>query len=137
MFTSGNLEYALDCITDMQSTAICHEAIGRAGGKYVSLAPPSEDSATRKTVSRDWVHGPSIFGEGSTWPAPYARPPSDELRQFGAYLWQIVSRLAEEGKLRHHPLRVLDGNLESVLEGMRLVRSGRISGEKVVVRMNT
>jgi hypothetical protein len=108
--------------------------MGRGGGKYVSLDPIAPHAATRKMVKTDWVLGPSIFGEGSTWPAPYGRPPSEEMRAYGEKLWAVAQRLVDEGKLRHHPLRVLEGGWEKVLEGMELVKSGTLSGEKVVVK---
>ncbi|KAL0941427.1 Enoyl reductase LovC 1 [Colletotrichum truncatum] len=133
--TQGNLKYALDCITTVESTAFCFKAIGRAGGKYVSLDPIPAHAATRKVVKTDWVLGPSIFGEGSTWPEPYGRPPSDEMRRYGAELFALAQKLVCEGKLKHHPLRILDGGLEAVLGGMDVIKSGAHSGEKLVVRM--
>ncbi|KAF1848284.1 putative enoyl reductase [Cucurbitaria berberidis CBS 394.84] len=134
-FTKSNLRYTLDCITTVESTAFCFAAMGRGGGKYVSLDPFASHAATRKTVKTDWVLGPSIFGDGSTWPAPYGRPPSAEVREFGQRLWAVAQQLVDEGKLKHHPLRVLEGGLETVLDGMDLVKSGTLSGEKVVVRL--
>lgn len=92
-------------------------------------------TATQKVVKTDWVLGPSIFGEGSTWPEPYRRPPSDEMRRYGAELFTLAQKLICEGKLKHHPLRVSQGGLEAVLAGMDVVRSGAHSGEKIVVRM--
>ncbi|GKU09228.1 unnamed protein product, partial [Fusarium langsethiae] len=133
--TQGNLKYALDCITTVESTAFCFKAIGRAGGKYVSLDPIPTHAATRKVVKTDWVLGPSIFGEGSTWPEPYRRPPSDEMRRYGAELFALTQRLICEGKLKHHPVRVLEGGLEAVLGGMDVITSGAYSGEKIVVQM--
>lgn len=109
--------------------------MGRMGGKYVSLEPFSAHAATRKVVKGDWAHGPLIFGEGSTWPDPWARPASQELADFGADLWRLAQRLVEQGKLRHHPLRVLDGGFPSVLRGLELLRSKQVSGEKIVVRI--
>lgn len=103
----------------------------------MSLDPFAEHAATRKVVKTDWVVGPLIFGEGSTWPAPWGRPESEDLRQFGVEVWQVAQKLVEEGKLIHHPLRVLEGGLESVIQGMDLVRSKKVSGEKVVVRVNS
>ncbi|KAI6353343.1 hypothetical protein MCOR25_009028 [Pyricularia grisea] len=132
--TKGGLELALDCITTVESTTFCFGAIGRAGGTYVSLDPFAEHAATRAVVRTAWVHGPSIFGEGSYWPGVYARPRSDELRCYGEDLWRLASRLFEQGRLRHHPLRVLEGGFERVLEAMELVRQGKVSGEKIVVR---
>lgn len=83
----------------------------------------------------DWVVGPLIFGEGSTWPAPWGREPSEELGRFGVRLWRLAQKLVDEGKLHSHPLRVLDGGLEAVKAGMELVRNKQVSGEKIVVRM--
>lgn len=102
----------------------------------MSLDPFPEHAATRKVVKTDWVVGPLIFGEGSTWPEPWGRPASEELRQFGVELWQVAQDLVQGGKLQHHPLRVLDGGLESVIQSMDLVRGKKVSGEKIVVRLN-
>ena len=103
----------------------------------MSLDPFSTHVATRKVVSADWVLGPTIFGDGSTWPPPYRRPGSDEVRRFSADLFAIAQKLIDEGKLQHHPLRVLDGGLEAVLEGMELVKSGTLSAQKIVVRLTS
>ncbi|TDZ17452.1 Deshydrogenase mokE [Colletotrichum orbiculare MAFF 240422] len=135
-YTKGNLRYALDCITTVESTALCYAAIGRAGGKYVSLDPWPEHAASRRVVAADFTVGPRIFGEGCTWPEPYGSAPSEELRAFGVSVWETVERLLAEGRLRHHPLRVLDGGFDAVLAGMDMVRSRVLSGEKIVVRMN-
>ncbi len=136
-YTKNNLRYALDCITTVESTSFCFAAIGRAGGRYVSLDPFAPHTATRPTVKTDWVLGPSIFGDGSTWPDPYGRPPSEEIRAYGEKLWTLAQKLVNDGKLRHHPVRLLEGGLHGVLEGMELVRSGKISGEKCVVRLSS
>lgn len=87
-------------------------------------------------VTTDWTLGPTIFGEGSTWPAPYGREGSEADREFGESLWRVAARLVEEGQLRHHPLRVMHGGLDQVKEGMDIVRAGRVSGEKIVVRFS-
>lgn len=87
-------------------------------------------------MKTDWVVGPLIFGEGSTWPEPWGREASEELHEFGKEVWRLAQKLVDEGKLQHHPLRVLDGGLESVIQGMDLVRSKKVSGEKIVVKFN-
>lgn len=99
----------------------------------MSLNPFPEHAATRKMVTTDWTLGPTIFGEGSTWPAPYGREGSDEEREYGGLLWRVAGRLVSEGKLKHHPLRVVEGGFEQIKEGMELVRAGKVSGEKIVV----
>lgn len=136
-YTKNNLRYALDCTTTVESTSLCFAALGRADGKYVSLDPFSQHAATRAIVKTDWVLGPSIFGDGSTWPEPYGRPPNSEIRAYGEKVWAVAQKLGNDGKLRPHPVRVLEGGLDQVLEGMELVRSGKLSGEKCVLRLNS
>ncbi|EXJ69158.1 uncharacterized protein A1O5_08093 [Cladophialophora psammophila CBS 110553] len=131
----NNLRYALDCITTVESTAPCFAVLGRAGGKYVSLDPFEQRVATRKIVKTDWTLGPSLFGEGCVWPEPYARPPSKELLQYGERPWAVAQRLLDEGRLKHRPVRQLEGGLEQVLVGMEMVRRGELKGEKCVVKL--
>ncbi|OAG36755.1 hypothetical protein AYO21_09028 [Fonsecaea monophora] len=137
-YTRNNLRYALDCISTVESTTLCFAALGRAGGKYVSLDPfDTAVAATRAVVKTDWVLGPSLYGEGCVWPPPYARAPSAEDFALGERLWAIAQRLLDEGRLRHHPLRTLEGGLEEVLVGMDMVRKGELRGEKCVVRLTS
>ncbi|KAI9163196.1 alcohol dehydrogenase GroES-like domain-containing protein [Paramyrothecium foliicola] len=131
-YTKGNLRYALDCITTVESTALCYAAIGRGGGKYVSLDPWQEHVASRKVVTADFTVGPRIFGEGCTWPEPYRSDPSEDMRVFGISVWETVEKLIQDNKLQHHPLRVLDGGFEAILAGMDMVRNKVLSGEKIV-----
>ena len=69
------------------------------------------------------------------WPEPYGRPPSKEDFEFGKRLFRIAQRLLDEGRLRHHPVKRLEGGLEQVLVGMEMVRKGELKGEKCVVSL--
>lgn len=91
--------------------------------------------ATRKVVKADWVLGPSIFGEAIAWPGPYARPGSQEVTDWATKLYAVLQKLLDSGKLRNHPLRVLPGGLPGVLTGLKLLSSGVVSGEKIVVQI--
>ncbi|CZT13653.1 hypothetical protein WAI453_003038 [Rhynchosporium graminicola] len=135
-YTGNRLAYALDCVSTVPTTKACYAAIGRAGGKYVALNAYPEHTASRKLVSGDWVLAPTLSGHGSTWPAPYGRPASEELRKAGFHFYEVAQKLLDEGKLRPHPIRVLDGGLEAVAEGLELVKSGTLSAQKVVIRMH-
>lgn len=105
---------------------------------YVALDPFSPQAATRAIVKTDWVLGPSIFGDGSTWPSPYGRPPDDELRAYGQRLWKVAQKLVDDGKLNHHPVKVLPKfGLAEVTTGLGMVRSKELSGEKCVVRLHS
>ncbi|KAF5498415.1 Deshydrogenase mokE [Colletotrichum fructicola] len=119
--TRNNLKYALDCISTVESTTVCYNAMGRAGGNYVALEPFPEHAATRAVVTKDFVVGPCIFGEGCTYPAPYGREPDEKMRALGVELWEIAERLVHEGKLNHHPVRILEGGFEGIRKGLELL----------------
>lgn len=46
-----------------------------------------------------------------------------------------VQRLLDTGLLKHHPLREIPGKWTGIIEGMVLLKSGQIRGQKLVVRI--
>jgi hypothetical protein len=47
----------------------------------------------------------------------------------------LCEKLLEKGAIRGHPVRIGEGGLEGVLEGMRELKEGRVSGVKLVYRV--
>lgn len=135
--TRNSLRYALDCITVPESIKLCYAAIGRAGGKYTALDPyPDAIAKTRRAVIADWVLGPTMLGKEIAWPAPHGRPGSAEMRAFGKEWFGVVQGLMHEGKIRNHPLKVMDGaGFGDVLRGMEVVKRGEVSGVKLVFEL--
>ncbi|KAI8276037.1 Trans-enoyl reductase [Colletotrichum sp. SAR11_57] len=75
--TEGALGLALDCITDTSSMALCYEALGSKGGRYVGLDFFPLRGHTRRSVVPDWVCTYTQFGNPVAWAPPYnldARP---------------------------------------------------------------
>ncbi|KAL9106183.1 MAG: hypothetical protein Q9227_008775 [Pyrenula ochraceoflavens] len=130
--TRNALDYAIDCFAEDSSMKFCYAAIGRAGGHYVALNPYSEHLATRKVIKADWILATRIAGDGTTWPGPYAFKPEPKLRQLAEPLFAKIQLLLDEGKIRAHPVRVEQGGLKGVLDGVALLRSGKVSGQKLV-----
>lgn len=58
------------------------------------------------------------------------------MREFALKWFTTVQRLLDEGSLQTHPLRLMDGGLPGVLDGMELLRRKMISGEKLVFRIS-
>ncbi|KAL9130696.1 MAG: hypothetical protein Q9217_001175 [Psora testacea] len=133
--TKNSLAYVLDTITNAQSMKLCYSAIGRAGGKYTALELYPEHCHTRKTVKPDWVMGITMIGKEIALGNGYHRAPSPEHRLFGAELFGMIQRLLDGGKLKPHPARLGQGGLGGVLEGLELLRSRAISGERLVYRI--
>ena len=113
--------------------AFCYAALGRTGGKYTALEPFAAASHTRpRTVVPDWVLGFGILGQPITWPAPFERGEDAEVRAFGVEYFRTVQRLLDEGRVRPHPVRVMEGGLEGVQGGLDLLKAGKVSGCKLV-----
>lgn len=134
--TRNGLKYALDCITTGESMQICYAMLGRSGGRYTALDPyPEAVAATRKIVKADWVLGPVMLGGEIGWPAPHGRPADMDMYAFGVKWSKTVQELLHRGLIREHPLLVQSGGLGGVLNGMEAIRAKKISGKKLVYRL--
>ncbi|XWW93411.1 hypothetical protein V2A60_001344 [Cordyceps javanica] len=93
--------------------------MGRAGGRYVCLElQPPEALSSRKAVTSD--HG---------------REANEERHQAGRKWCMEMGRLLAEGKIKSHPIKVLEGGWQSIIDGLKLLRKGEVSGTKLVVRL--
>lgn len=138
-YTQGRLRYALDCITDTRSVAVCEAALGRGGGRYVGLeALPAEVLAgtaglRARSVRWTWVLGISLIGRGDALPEPYRFPYRQERRDWGQRWFQgPVQRLIDGAAVRSHPIKVMPGGLEGIPEGVYRLQKGLVRGEKLV-----
>ncbi|ORY13584.1 putative alcohol dehydrogenase [Clohesyomyces aquaticus] len=132
--TRNALEYALDCITEESTMKICYQAIGRCGGKYVGLEPYPLESATRRTVSPDWVLATHLRGLPISWPEPFGTPGKPECADFKRAIWPYMNPIFEKGELKSHPIRVEPDGFEGLLDGVQLLRKGAVRGEKLIYR---
>lgn len=130
-YTSNTCKYALDCITDSTSMAICYGAIGRAGGRYCGLEPYPERQHTRNAIAPNWIMGLSIFGKKVALDGEFGREERPGDRKFGVGWFRTLQGLLDAGKLRPHPLVIGEG-WDGVLEGVELVRKRAVSGKKLV-----
>jgi NADPH:quinone reductase-like Zn-dependent oxidoreductase len=131
--TNNSLKYVLDCVCEPDTMQFSFKCLARTGGRYSTLEPYAEFLHTRpRTVVADWVLGPSLLGEEITWPEPFTRQKSEELRGFGVDFFITAQKLLDEGQLKPHPIRLVSGGLYGVQEGLELLRKKQISGQKLV-----
>lgn len=130
--TGNKLRYALDCITDKDSVALCYASIGRMGGKYASLELCPGELQTRKAVQVKFVYALEIFGKAISLGKGYDSVGSAELYDFAVGWYQVFQELMDEGKLRAHPVNLVEGRFEGVKEGIKLLGTGSVSGKKLV-----
>ncbi|KAI1453314.1 putative alcohol dehydrogenase [Annulohypoxylon moriforme] len=130
--TKNILEYAIDCFAEDSSMKFCYAALGRAGGHYTALNPFNDTLATRKVITPDWILATRIAGDGSHWPAPYGCEPEPRLKELAGPLFGRIQGLLDGGKIRPHAVRVEEGGLPGLLNGVGMIRRGEISGTKLV-----
>lgn len=63
----------------------------------------------------------------------YGRPASAEKRALTVRLFGQFQKLLDKGLLKPHPIRLVNGGFEGILDGLSQLRSGSVSGEKLVV----
>ncbi|KAI1661698.1 zinc-binding dehydrogenase [Daldinia decipiens] len=132
--TNGRLKYVLDCISDADSVSICYAAIQRAGGRCALLERvPDELLATREAVRSAFVLAADIYGEDITLgQRGYDRPASREKHELAVQHLGAVQRLLDQGRLKAHPIEVLDGGLQGAVKGLEILANGQVSGKKLV-----
>lgn len=116
---------------------MCYAAIGRAGGRYVSLEPFSEGvTKTRpSTIEPSWVMVLTIFGRKVALDGEYGREARPEDRRLGARGFSAIQELVDRGLIDTHPVKALPGGWEGVMRGVDMIRHQPPSGHKLVCRV--
>ncbi|CZR58351.1 related to toxD gene [Phialocephala subalpina] len=131
-YTKNSLKYVLDCIATSSTIKLCYAAIGRLGGKYTALEMPPLAAGLRQNIKLDRILGMMVLGKEIELSEGYHRPADPECHAFGLKWYKLVQELIDEGKLRPHPYKVMDGGFEGILEGLDLLREGKNQGTKLV-----
>ncbi|KAI1505448.1 GroES-like protein [Biscogniauxia marginata] len=136
-YTGNRLRYILDPFTDTKSIALCYGAMGRVGGRYACLEMYPDYLLERKTIKVGFVMGPALLGHRLGLDYGYEKEADPEMRAFGVQWYKSVQGLLDRGALKPHPLKVMDGRFESILEGIEKLKSKKVSGEKLIVVINS
>lgn len=132
-YTRNTLAYALDCVSQADTTQLCYGAIGRAGGRYVALEPYREKvTAARPTIDPSWLMVLTIFGRKVALDGVYGRDARPGDREFGAHLFATVQPLLDRGLMTTHPIKVAGEGWNGVMKGVDMIRSQAQSGQKLV-----
>lgn len=102
------------------------------GGKYASLELCPEELQTRKAVQARFVYALEIFGQPISLGKGYDSEGSAEVYEFAVGWYKVFQGLMDDGKLRAHPVHLVEGGFEGVKEGIKLLRTGSVSGKKLV-----
>lgn len=133
-YTGNTLAYALDCVAMADTTQLCYEAIGRAGGRYVTLEPFRKEVTDKRsfTIEPSWLLALTVFGRKVDIKDDYYREPQVDDYKFATALTAYAQGLLDQGKFDTHPVKVMTGGWEGVIEGVDAIRAHAPSGNKLV-----
>ncbi|KAI9733687.1 MAG: hypothetical protein M1834_003290 [Cirrosporium novae-zelandiae] len=138
-YTQNTLRLVLDTVSLPSSAKIAAEALSSNGSldlKYCSLLPLFD--IPRKDVKVSFVNGITCLGEYFEYPleeGPWPVEAVPEDFEFAKVWSGIAERAFAAGKVVPHRMRVCEGGLSGVADGLKMLEEGRVSGEKLVYRV--
>lgn len=114
------------------TAAICAEVIGPVGGIYCNLL--GVDSP-RTDVQSVFFLGYSMSGEAYIFEGEHMEAKQEDL-VFGSEFYYFAEKMWAEGKWTAHPQRIEEGGLLGIDDGLQQMRESKVSGEKLVYRIN-
>ena len=130
--TDNKLKLAFDCISIEASAAFCDNALSTEGGEYsalLSVKIERENVNDRSTLAYTTVGEAFSFGD-----TPIPAKPED--RAHAEKFIPIAEGLLNQGKLKVHPPKVGPNGLQGVMEGLKLLKEDKVSGEKLVYNVS-
>ncbi|KAM5354139.1 hypothetical protein ACJ41O_000789 [Fusarium nematophilum] len=133
--TENQLQFAFDTVATEDTAKICVDALGTgvAGAKYTSLSPipklQRDDVANLNTMAFTAVGEAFQIGDLSV-------PVVPEDYAFAIKFTRLAQELLAQGRIKAHPFEVREGGLEGVLSGLQEMREGKVSGKKLVYKLN-
>jgi hypothetical protein len=126
------LTTVFDTVSVESSAAICAAAMSSNGGVYCNLLG---GDCPRQDVQSIFFLAYSLSGEAYIFEGDsYKAQPEDFV--FGAKFYALAEKLWAEGKWKTHPRRVGAGGFQGAVAGMQEMREGKVSGEKLVYRVD-
>ncbi|KAF2481971.1 putative zinc-binding oxidoreductase ToxD [Neohortaea acidophila] len=131
-YTNDSLTLALDCISEGDSAQICEQAVSSRGGAITYLLRSAPHS--RKDVVKKHTSGYTVFGEAFDKLGEHVPAKPQDFEHCKKF-WQLTEELVAEGRLKPHPMKVGGEGLVGVFDGMQQAREGKVSGVKLVYRV--
>ena len=156
-YTGNKLTKVFDCISEGESPKISSEAIGSKGGAVSYLLNPKHDRTDvenkvrnhhlscmhplksifhTNTTSRQATLGYTITGEAFKFFGGMDVPAKPQDFEFGKTFWELATKLLASQQLTVHPTKVGSGGLQGVLKGLDELREGKVSGVKLVYKID-
>lgn len=130
--TDNKLKLVFDCISLEASAAFCDNALSTEGGEYSALLNVKierENVNDRFTLAYTTVGEAFMFGD-----IPF--PAIPENKAHAEKFIPIAESLLNQGKIKVHPPKVGPNGLQGVMEGLKLLKEDKVSGEKLVYNVS-
>jgi NADPH:quinone reductase-like Zn-dependent oxidoreductase len=131
-YTKDSLTLVWDTISSEGSAQFCADVMSLKGGRYAALLQvncPRQDIGVTSTLAY------TVFGETIMDGATMV-PGRVKDFEFAKMWWRLCEDPLRDGKVVPHRVRLGRGGLGGVLDGLQLLRKGKISGEKLVYRVS-
>ncbi|TVY19570.1 Trans-enoyl reductase [Lachnellula arida] len=88
------------------------------------------------TISASWLIVLTMFGAQVALDGEYRREASAADRALSAMIFAATQTLLDNGLIKSRPVRVLADRWAGVIQGVDIIRTGAVSGQKLVVRVD-
>jgi len=129
--TSGRLVYAVDCTSEAMTPNQVSMSLSTQGGKIATLLPYE---SRKKGVQTSFVLACTVFGKDVTLPFPF--PGNLEHAKNAVDYCKMISNLLAQEKLKLNPIKLFPYGLQSVADGYKYMRLGKVHAEKITYRIS-
>lgn len=152
--TGDSVKAAFDTIALKDTQELCVRALAPEGGKVVIVLGPAKEAQVRDdvTIIRTYLYFHSLYAismlmflltatliytslgrtfkfAGNDYPAS-----AEDKAQLVSFL-KKVPQLVKDGQIKANPIKLWEGGLASISDGLQYMREGKVSAEKIVYRV--
>lgn len=138
--SGDGLQYALDTISEVETTKAVVEALSPTKGGHVICILPRKAAELgvegSATIKIETTIAYSVFGRSlpKAYQAFDNSDASPEDKAFWEKYLRLLPELLESGKIKPNPVREL-GGIEDILTGFKLQEEGKVRAEKLVYKI--
>ncbi|OSD08389.1 GroES-like protein [Trametes coccinea BRFM310] len=130
--TGDSITKAVDAISLKDSQRISAEALAPSGGKVVLVLQPIPDATNRKDVKFFPTLIYTALGRAFDFGPSTRFPVSPEDRAQIVEFLKKVPQLIKDGAIKTPPVKLWEGGLAAIPDGLQYMREGKVSAEKIV-----
>jgi NADPH:quinone reductase-like Zn-dependent oxidoreductase len=130
------IKHALDCITDVESMAICLASLSRIGGRYACLEAFPDAWLTRRSVAVKVVMGFEGQNVDVDLGHPvYTRKANPALHAVASEWARELQPLLDNEQIKTQPVHEIEGRFEGIIKALEMLQRGDVKGKKLAVRI--